>query len=349
MRTIAPVTELPTITEPVTIDGYTQPGASVNTLNKGTNAVLRIELSGANMTEGDGFTVSGGGTTIRGLVINRFKDESTTGGRGILLLNLAANTNNVVAGNFIGTDATGTLDRGNEGSGVQASGQSTGNTIGGSAVADRNLISGNELNGVIADSQNTVERNLIGTDAAATGDLGNAVHGVAINGASNLIRNNIIGFNGEGGFDTGITVFDSTGNRILGNSIFANAGLGIDLGNDGPTANDPQDPDSGANNLQNKPIVDSAVTSGGTTTITSRLNSTPSRNFTIQFFSNTSGNEGERFIGQKVVSTAANGNTGAFTFSPANPVAVGQRITATATGPGGNTSEFSAARLVTAP
>jgi hypothetical protein len=79
-----------------------------------------------------------------------------------------------------------------------------------------------------------------------------------------------------------------------------------------------------------------------TTTIKGKLNSTPNKTFTVQFFSNPSGaNEGKKFIGSKSVTTGSAG-TVSFTFSPANAVSAGQGITATATDPtAGNTSEFS--------
>jgi hypothetical protein len=93
-------------------------------------------------------------------------------------------------------------------------------------------------------------------------------------------------------------------------------------------------------------VLDSAVTAGGETTIEARLNSTPNRTFTIQFFSNPSGNEGKTFIRERSVSTNSNGNTGTFTVTLTSPVDEGENITATATGPGGNTSEFSAPRTV---
>jgi hypothetical protein len=352
VRTISPTSELPDITQPVTVDGYTQTGSSVNTATSGTNAVLLIELNGANMVQGNGFTITGGGTTIRGLVINRFKDESDGlfDGCGIFLPNLAPNTNNVIEGNFIGTDPSGTVDLGNELPGVLSFNQSIGNTIGGADLQDRNLISGNGGDGVAADSsENTVQKNLIGTDRNGTADLGNSGSGVEVSGAGNLVTENRIAFNGKDGFSDGVTVFSGTGNRILRNSIFSNAGLGIDLVVNsftfGPTANDPKDPDTGPNNLQNKPVLDSAITSGGSTSIAGRLNSTPQKTFTIQYFSNPSGNEGKKFLGQKSVTTNANGITGTFAFNPAQAVAVGDTVTATAT-QAGNTSEFSAPRTV---
>jgi hypothetical protein len=96
--------------------------------------------------------------------------------------------------------------------------------------------------------------------------------------------------------------------------------------------------------MQNFPTIASAVTSGGSTAIRGTLNSTPGDTFTIRFFSNPSGaNEGKRFIDQTNVTTGPDGRA-TFTFSPANAVPVGQKVTATDAG--GNTSEFSAPRTV---
>jgi hypothetical protein len=125
--------------------------------------------------------------------------------------------------------------------------------------------------------------------------------------------------------------------------------LGIDLGNlgdgDGSTPNDPGDADEGANGLQNKPTIRSAVTSGSSTTLKGRLDSTPNTSFTVQFFANPSGgDEGKKLIGQKRVTTNTEGKV-SFTFSPSQKVSVGKTVTATATGPEG-TSEFSVPRTV---
>ncbi len=146
----------------------------------------------------------------------------------------------------------------------------------------------------------------------------------------------------------------STANNdyILRNSIFSNSGLGIDLGNDGPTPNDARDPDKGPNALQNKPVLTSAKTVSGITTIKGNLNSARNLHFLVQFYSNPSGNEGKKFIGQKEVLTDRSGNV-AFAFKPKKKVAVGQKITATATSfelPFGrvDTSEFSAPKKVAA-
>ena len=159
VQTIAPTVALPlpTITGQVTIDGYTQSGASVNTLSSGDNAVLLIELAGTGAGSVSGLTLGAGsdGSTIKGLVINRFALN------GIQV----SSTSNLIAGNFLGTNSAGTTDLGNTGDGVTLSANN--NTIGGSTPADRNLISGNNDEGVDIDpsiSGNVIVGNYIGTD-----------------------------------------------------------------------------------------------------------------------------------------------------------------------------------------
>ena len=139
---------------------------------------------------------------------------------------------------------------------------------------------------------------------------------------------------------------------LADNSIFSNAGLGINLlggfeNTAGVTANDPGDVDTGPNNLQNFPVLTSARTVSGMTTITGKLSSTPNSGHNVQFFSNPSGGEGKKFIGERgFVTTDGSGNA-TFTFSPANPVPAGQTITATVLNQSLSTSEFSAPRKVT--
>jgi hypothetical protein len=368
-HTIAPPSsELPDIDDPLTIDGYTQgdstPGiltddAKENTLAFGTNAVLKIVLSGADANTGsDGFDVEAGPTTIRGLVINGFlEDVSGNSGQAIGFFNLAVNTDNVVEGNFIGTNATGTAAVLNGGDGVIINGPaSTGNTIGGTAPAARNLISGNDEQGVeiSASDANKVQGNLIGTDKTGTSDLGNVQDGVRMGSSSkNVVTNNVVAFNGDGSHnDNGVEVFKSgtatpVGNRILSNSIFQNQALGIDLNDTtGISPGDPEgreqdakDPDTGPNNLQNFPVITAATSTGTTTTITGTLRSKPEKTFTVQLFSNPTGtDEGKTFLGQIQVKTNRRGKAVFSFFGSAVPQA--NAITATATGADG-TSEFS--------
>jgi hypothetical protein len=167
-HTVALASELPEITDSVVIDGTTQAGFSGEPL---------IELDGESAgATANGLRITAGGCTVRGLVINRFQ------GHGILL---QTNGGNVVAGNYIGLDLTGTQDLGNGGSGVEIS--SDNNRVGGTTVADRNVISGNDFEGVsidgsISDSAtgNVIEGNFLGTDKAGFVAIGN-LEGVFVN------------------------------------------------------------------------------------------------------------------------------------------------------------------------
>jgi hypothetical protein len=398
-HTIQPSTQLPTITRPVTIDGYSQSGATENTLTQPgrTNAVPMIELRGPGTDpDTDGFMhgldihFDTSNVAIKGLVINNFSRD------GIRL----GSTNSRVEGNFIGTDPSVTSDQGNGSYGVSVGGAN--NIVGGTTPAARNLISGNNDIGVVlsggSPSNNKAQGNLIGTTKDGTdGNLGNGGAGVSVGsnlnpenrhtvgdddpsdgltnaantiafnegdgvrGCSGNILNNFIFSNGQ----DGVTISGncSIGGRILRNSIYNNGELGIDLlGGDetsfGVTRNDRRDPDTGNNALQNFPAISSATTaSGGPTTITGGLNSTPNKTFTIQFFSSPAPDpsgfgEGKTFIGQRSVTTNANG-TAPFSFEFARGVPVSWRVTATATpatvtGAAG-TSEFSRACIVTQP
>jgi trimeric autotransporter adhesin len=354
VKTIAPASQLPAITGPVTIDGYSQSGASPNTLAVGNDAVLKIVLSGVNFPSGYGLEIDAANSTVKGLVINGWS-------YGIIFFDSDA-TGNKVTGNYIGTDASGTTALGNY-IGVNIF-LGSNNTIGGTTAAARNVISGNSFGvAMTATTSNKVIGNYVGTDASGTKDLGNTLVGVRIGGGFGAAFNNAIGGTKAGARNLishndgdGVQIFEgSTGNRILSNSIFSNEGLGIDLLGPGEgfvtdysNPNDSGDADTGPNDLQNTPVLSSAKTSASSTTVRGKLNSTPNKNFVVRFFSNPSGtDEGKRFIGQESVTTDASGNV-TFTFSSVQKVAIGGTVTATATGPGGNTSEFSAARTVEA-
>lgn len=278
----------------------------------------------------------------------------------------------MVEGNFIGTNVSDETPSPNRLYGVFVSSSSgtysaTNNTIGGTTPAARNLIAGNGFSGVglgTGAKGTKVQGNLIGTKTGLDGDLGNGFSGVTVFGGfgntigGNGAASNTIAFNGQDGVSvsgTSAGTIFGTGNRILGNSIFFNGGLGIDLRDDGVTANDDKDTDTGANNLQNFPDISSVFTFGGSTTISGSLNSTPGKKFTLQFFSisepaaDPSGfGEGHTFLGQKKVKTDKQGNA-SFTVVLNQAVPSGQRVTATATDPGGNTSEFSEVQVVPPP
>ncbi len=246
VRGIVPFTPLPFITETVTIDGYTQPGASANTLEMGSNAVILIELIGSMAGDGSGLVLGAPDCTVRGLAINRFPEHGITVGENIG--DAATDTGIVVEGNFIGTDATGTASLANLESGILIFGDES--LIGGSLPAARNLISGNAAHGVrmLGTSSSAVQGNLIGTDAGGSLALPNGISGVLIfGGTANLIggrepglRNIISGNGGDGVrfFQSGIvdgvmSAHVVEGNYIgtdaTGNTALGNAGNGVSL------------------------------------------------------------------------------------------------------------------------
>ena len=160
---------------------------------------------------------------------------------------------------------------------------------------------------------------------------------------------NVIAFNEVG---VAVTGDDSTGHSIRGNSIYSNAGLGIDLDGDGITSNDIRDLDAGPNDLQNIPVVGFA-SGGQTTRVAGMLHSEPASSFTLDFYANSerdpSGHgEGERWLGSGVVTTDENGN-GSYEYSFDVPTQISEWITATATNANGSTSAFSQPRLADAP
>jgi len=287
-------------------------------------------------------------------------------GPGISFEMNPATAGNLIQGNYIGTDINGTAALGNAGAGIEIFGsQPTDgvNTIGGTNAAARNIISGNTGNGILCGGNKiSIQGNYIGTDVNGTGNLGNGLSGIEISardnnniGGTDAGEGNVIAFNGlvDPRFGDGVRVVSSgsgLGNRILGNAIFSNVRLGIDLvgGSEasGVTANDPFDGDTGPNGLQNYPVLTSVTNTGGIVNIAGTLNSAASTTFRLEFFRNevvdpTGFGEGQVFLGSMDVLTDTNGNA---TFTANFPsVTAAQRVSATATDPGGNTSEFSAA------
>jgi len=294
---------------------------------------------------GDG-VASGSGNTIGGMTAGARNVISGNQNNGIAMSGSGA-TGNLIQGNFIGTDVTGTVAIGNSNNGVLIQGPS--NTVGGATAGAGNVISGNGNSGVriirFHGGGSVVQGNLIGTDVTGMAPLGNGGDGISVHSDNNMIGGatsdaaNTIAFNAG----DGVIVSSGTVNAILSNSIFSNTGLGIDLSPDGVTPNDAGDGDTGANNLQNFPVLTSATS--GSTTIEGALNSTPNTEFRLEFFSNSacdpSGHgEGETFLGSTNMTTDGSGNA-SFAVTFPDTVTAGHFITATATDPDGNTSEFS--------
>jgi hypothetical protein len=200
---------------------------------------------------------------------------------------------------------------------------------------------------------------LIGTDLNGTTDLGNVSDGVQIKNASkNTIGGvggaaNLIAFNKANGINIFETMADTAnGDSILGNAIFNNAKLGIDLGNDGVTPNDSADSDPGPNLLQNYPVITSAAFAGPKLNVSGSLTSRPNLTYRLEFFGNSTGDpsgfgEGRFYLGSLGVTTDNNGNA---TFTASLDSSPGyQKIVSTATDPAGNSSEFSASVDIAGP
>lgn len=286
---------------------------------------------------------------------------------GVVIQPFAFGTSgNLIQGNYIGTDATGSVAFGFIQQGVVIFGPSDNNVIGGTSPGAGNVISGNgfgfriEGSGGGADGPptgNVLQGNFIGVAADGFTPLPNRSQGVRLADAFNTTiggttpgAGNVIAFNGPGG-DVGVNGLEmlggGNGNSIRGNSIFSNGRLGIDLSPTGVTANDAGDTDDGPNKLQNFPLITSVTSNSGQTTISGTLNSTASTTFSIDFYSNAAcdpsgnGEGGKPFsLNSGLVTTDANGN-GIFNVIVAAPLPSGRIITATATDPSGNTSEFS--------
>jgi CSLREA domain-containing protein len=268
-------------------------------------------------------------------------------GSGFTATLYLASSSNRVEGNLIGTDVTGTraIPNGTRGIFIDAGGSA--NLIGGTTTNSRNLLSAAQYGIRINGPSNVVQGNIIGTKIDGISPLGNTGDGVTVQQSFNLIggvdpgAGNIIAFNGG----SGVLVSAGTNNAILGNSIFSNTNLAVDLGTLGVTPNDFADVDSGPNNLQNFPLLSAARNIGASTILEGTLNSRSNTSYRIEFFSNTnchsSGNgDGRTFLNATTTTTDGSGNA-TFSFTHPIPVTAGLKITATATDPNNNTSEFS--------
>lgn len=267
---------------------------------------------------------------------------------------------NTIQGNYIGTDKSGRRALANGGDGIRLDG-GQGNLIGGESNGHENVISGNLGNGVYFwgsdNMENLVQGNWIGCDPE-TNALGNGGSGVGLTsgawgnwiGGAAAEAGNVIAFNGQQGVAMGS---DCSNNPVAVNSIFSNGGLGIDLDYDGVTANDYKDPDTGANSLQNFPVITWATNLGGNLTVVGMLNSVPFGVYRIEFFGSmgcdgSAYGEGETYLfAVHLLPADTNGDIGfTNTFTAMPPP---NFLTATAIDRSSNeSSEFSAMYLLDA-
>lgn len=248
---IAVLSTLPAITQAVVVDGYTQPGSSVNSLPVGDNAVLLIELDGTGLPAGnDLFHISSDGSTLSGLVMNHVAGTSVFVG-----FSTFSNNANTIAGNFFGTDSSGSVFAGGSSTVIRVAGGA--NTIGGASPADRNVIvGGGGSNGgavMIGGTANVMQGNYVGVDASGSNALqpANATNALELGPGGAATDTQIGGSNsGEGnvifGTNDGIRLssnvhgtiiqgnylgVDATGSKRLGGNI----GIATDNGPDHTT------------------------------------------------------------------------------------------------------------------
>ncbi len=369
-------------------DGIVIAGGSINTVgglvggsrniisgNNGSGIVIINDGTNGNVVQGNFIGTDVNGTALlpndsKGIAIFSGATNNRIGGttsearniisgnrdNGIVIYGQGASAN-TVQGNYIGTDVSGTRALGNIGYGIFIGSAAVDNTIGGLTAGSRNLISGNSEHGIgIFDegtTGNVVQGNYIGTDTSGTLPLGNFRSGIALGDALNntvggtaVKAGNLIAFNHE----SGVVFYNASGNAIFSNSIHSNIGLGIDLGDDGVTANDLTDADGGPNNLQNFPIIISVQRKNKGSEVHGTLLSTPNTSFRLEFFSNTTCDptgygEGETYLGFAEVKTRITGLTTFKILLPVPPME-GKFMTVTATDPAGNTSEFSPCIMV---
>jgi parallel beta-helix repeat protein len=271
---------------------------------------------------------------------NLLAASTGAGGCGIRMIGSAGNS---IMNNEIG-NGLGSTDLGNSGDGVAAQGSSQ-------VTIDDNYIDFNRGYGInmIGCDNWIIRKNRIGVAASGGETFGNLEGGIYLQDCStNLLEENGIAMNGG----PGISIRSGIANRITENFSLDNMGLGIDLGADGDTENDPGDTDLGANNLQNFPVLTEAMGGNGALTVSGHLASLPSQTYRIEIFLTSpwfpwDESEGQVPIGWTNVITDAAGEV-SFTFQyPLEPwIKAGTRVTATTTDPMGNTSEFSPSILL---
>lgn len=318
-----------------------------------------IGTDGAGATDlgngSDGLSIGTSGNTIGGSAAGAGNLISGNDGRGIVVS--GGTSTNTVQGNLVGTDVAGTSPLGNALDGISVSGSD--HVLGGAGAGEGNVIGAGGQEGIVVTGDgHVIEGNAIGTDAGGTVDLGNALDGIIVTAAASGIsiggtaagEGNDIAFNGG----AGIITFSNSGvdNAFLRNSIHDNAELGIDLANDGVTANDAGDTDSTgqANNLQNFPELD-AVSPGSTMVDVTLDTDKPTTTFRIEVFESEERDpsgfgEGATFLGAADVVTDGAGDHASTINIGVMPTA-GYAVAATATELDGSsnplsTSEFSA-------
>lgn len=317
--------------------------------------LIGLDAAGTN---GIGNGIGFGGILLDGGATGNIIGGTVPGARNVISGNNLAGvffagtttSGNIVEGNYIGTDITGTRAVPNTLAGIYMPFGTPGNLIGGATAAAGNVISGNYYGVYLANANtadNWFEGNNLGADATGANPLPNYEGFIIFSGATNNIigltpagagLGNQIAFNDWDGVDVGNPLApdpSTAGISIRGNSIFANYNLGIDVINS-------------ANNLQAAPVITNTFGYIYDTVIAGTLSSPPDRNYFIDFYRTPApgAGQGQFYLGAASVVTDGSGNA-SFAFTNAAGNYSGQYVTATATDPFGDTSDFSAPVLAT--
>ena len=306
-----------------------------------------ILLDGSQAASAAGLVLNESNCAVKNIIISGFSRQ------GILVSGSGA-SGNLITGCYIGTNATGSTALANSLSGIEINAGAHHNTVGGTAIADRNVISGNGGYGIkvtdAGSNSNLIVGNFIGTTTDGAAAMPNGLQGIVIQNSSqdNTVGGTAIGAGNRiwSNVQEGIAVSGAATlrNELTQNSIYGNGARGIVLYDN-------------ANAQQAFPVLNTAVLSASDQNISGvdisgSIKSLPSTTFVIDFFANTVGDpsgfgQGQTFIGRTNVTTDSKGVRN---FSVKLPAAVpaGYFLTAQATSPDGNTSAYSAVRTVTA-
>jgi CSLREA domain-containing protein len=233
VQTIQLASALPTLSDTTggtTIDGYTQPGAAVNTSPLADNAQIKIQIRGTGASGVDGIMITSANNVLRGLAFYNL--------RRVLYFFHSGSNGNTVTGCFVGTDAGGTFGHtvsDTYATGIAIEAGAHNNAIGETTLAGRNVISGNSRHGIDfyneGSNNNTVYNNIIGLSPLGDRRLQNLKHGIDINagssfnliGGTGTLQRNVISGNGllnDPDGPAGVEISHATtttGNQIVGN------------------------------------------------------------------------------------------------------------------------------------
>lgn len=348
------------------ISNNTATGISLNNFStilfKGNK--IGVDING-NTDLGNGSSgvvaTSGSGAIFGGI---NSSDRNIISGNGDAGLSVSGN-NNEFYNNYIGTNITGMISIPNVNEGMRlnlSSAANANNTIGGTLVTQRNVISGNGGSGIVIMTNslhNKIQNNYLGVASDGVSVLPNTLDGITCNSQNNLIGGintseiNLIANNKS----SGIYVGPVNGNSILGNLIFNNTGLGIDLDPTGVNTNDANDADGGSNDGLNYPVINYVMK--GSLVVNYNLD-VPAGDYRVEVYGNISGSgdpslhgEGRTYLGYFDI-THPGGGSVAFNNTLSGTVAVspGDLVSLTVTqktgaSTFGSTSEFSKLAKVT--